>query len=49
MKIDTNPQTSELTPPKNITPATSTVFKAIAILSPLTILFIALYSGAIRP
>jgi hypothetical protein len=49
MKIDTQPQKSELIPPKNITPATSTVLKALAILAPPTILFIALYSGAFRP
>ncbi len=49
MKIDPRPQTSELTPPANITPSSSTVINAIIILSPLTLLLIALYSGAIRP
>ncbi len=49
MKLDTSPQTSELTPPKNITPASSTVINAILILLPPTLLFIGLYSGAIRP
>jgi hypothetical protein len=49
MKIDTSPQTSELTPPKNITPSSQTVINGILILLPLTLLIIALYSGAIRP
>jgi hypothetical protein len=49
MKIDTRPQTSELTPPKNITPSTSTVLKSLAILAIPTVIFILLYSEAVRP
>ena len=49
MKVNTSPQTSELTPPQNITPSSQTVINGILILLPLTLIIVGLYSGAIRP
>lgn len=40
---------SELHPPDNITPSTGTVFSALAVLVPITLLFVALFSGLINP
>ncbi len=40
---------SELHPPENITPSTGTVFSALAVLLPITLLFLGLFTGILNP
>jgi hypothetical protein len=40
---------SELNPPENITPSTGTVFSALAVLLPITFLFLGLFTGIVNP
>lgn len=40
---------SELNPPENITPSTKTVFSALAVLIPIALLFLGLFTGALNP
>ncbi len=40
---------SELNPPQNITPSTGTVLSALAVLLPITLLFLGLFTGMINP
>ncbi len=40
---------SELHPPENITPSTGTVFSALAVLVPITLLFLGLFTGVLNP
>jgi hypothetical protein len=40
---------SELNPPENITPSKGTVFSALAVLIPISTLFVALFTGLINP
>ncbi len=42
-------KSSELNPPENITPSAKTVFSALAVLLPITLLFLGLFTGALNP
>jgi hypothetical protein len=42
-------KSSELHPPDNITPSTGTVFSALAVLLPITLLFLGLFTGVLNP
>ena len=40
---------SDLHPPDNITPSTGTVFSALAVLLPIALLFLGLFTGTLNP
>jgi hypothetical protein len=49
MKTSNNSHASELNPPENITPSIGTTINGILILTPLTLILVGLFSGALNP